>query len=191
MANLKFDDNYFSREKADPQLLRASETVVSFDTTFESGELAKVKQWSSIRDSSLDVHALSWEIYAKNDNDLVDFVWWGKLSWAFANQTLIDIGPLTMFYDYGGSTKEPTAGPRHDLLKLAQAKIQGEWLDALRTFSKEQVLFYRGSYAYSQQVVILPERSGYGLLLSFGQEFEPQDQVRFRVNLHGIRHWSE
>jgi hypothetical protein len=136
---------------------------------------------------SYDVTRIHWEVYAKNEDDLEEVLWCGKLHWVFVGSTRVPIAPLS---HYGGSLLDlqmasqlKPLDPAGDLEKLAAAHRQLEWDATLRDFRIGQGHLFRGLLVLVAYPVCIPSNTQAGIDLIFDNEVQLNERVRIKLVL--------
>lgn len=145
---------------------------------------------------TFDVHSVSWEVYASNDEDLDEVLWSVNLGWKFSCAK-IPIAPLSFF---GGSVEKliedsmnrPTYSPASELERLGELAREEEFAAELNSYRLGQKRLYRGQMIYRQYPVSLPGNVEWGLTLSSDEPVVLSNKVRVKVILSGaMKSWLE
>lgn len=171
-------------------LYRLGEHPVWDSAVFEAGcAVSRVEFFRSplgVSKQAFETHAVTWEIYAQDEEDFDFLRWEGALAWNFG-ATGLDIAPLSSY-----------SGTRLDLLVKEDVHILerlGELGEGPRrdgesfgSFRLGKYHFFRGLQSYIQHPVLTPAGHITTVSLSFrnGQIFLPSQEVRVRVLLNGV-----
>ena len=178
----------FSPGNASRECFRIGESPLWASWVF-SGQPVKAvsfpfKEKDKATHQAREIHAVSWEIYTENKQDLINLMWLGELSWDFP-QANIAIGPVSMFH---GSFYDLffSQGHMSDLEELAKVKGEEEWRAMCQTFLIGKTHFFRGLCRYEKTPVLLPAGAVWDVKLSFPDEpFTPKGDTRMRIILNG------
>lgn len=164
-----------------PPITRKREISLAEKFLFSPGSELRKFAWpiGAAQGTSYTVIALSWEMWAREEADLCDLLWHGKLRWRFLN-TEIEIASLSYFQ--GSMAQLAEALTLAEQLTLADQIEESEYRSRKRLGSWN---IQRGLFQYLQIPILIPANATGDLEVVLDPPFKARGYIRIGLHTHG------